>query len=205
MITIHGMLDSGNCYKPRLLAALLGIPFRHVEVSFLDGGTQRPEFRSKAPIGKVPLLELEDGRCLAESNAILMYLGEGSRFVPADRFDRASMLAWMFFEQYSHEPNVAVRRSLCRYPELGEAASPERWAATLAGGVKALAVMETRLSQADWLVAQGPTLADIALFAYTHVAPDGGFDLSETAGITRWLERVAALPGFQPLTWRPGG
>lgn len=203
MITIHGMLDSGNCYKPRLLAAMLGITFRHAEVSFLDGGTARAEFRAKTPIAKVPLLELEDGRCLPESNAILTFLGEGTRFVPTDRFERASMLAWMFFEQYSHEPNVAVRRSLCRYPALGQAASPERWAATLSGGRKALGVMETRLAKASWLVGEAPTLADIALYAYTHVASEGGFDLSETPGVQRWVERVPTLPGYRPMTWLP--
>ncbi|UOM35573.1 glutathione S-transferase family protein [Acuticoccus sp. I52.16.1] len=205
MITIHGMTDSGNCYKPRLLAALLEIPFRHNEVSFLDGGTRDPAFLAKTPNGKVPLLELEDGRTLPESNAILCYLAEGSRFVPADRFARAQMMSWLFFEQYSHEPHVAVRRSLVVYPQLAASATPERMAATLAGGRKALAVMEARLAVAHWLVDDAPTLADIALYAYTHLAPEGGFDLAETPGIARWLARVAALPRHRPLDWTPAG
>ena len=203
MITIHGMIDSGNCYKPRLLAALLGIPFRHNEVSFLDGGTQSTAFRQRTPIGKVPLLELEDGRFLPESNAILAYLGADSRFVPSERFANARMLSWMFFEQYSHEPHVAVRRSLLLYPQMASSATPERLSDTLAGGRRALAVMEEHLADADWLVGTGPTLADIALYAYTHRAGEGGFDLEETPGIGRWLARVEALPGYVPMTWQP--
>lgn len=203
MITIHGMADSGNCYKPRLLAALIGLPFRHNEVSFLDGGTARPAFRAMAPLGKVPVLQLDDGRALPESNAILTYLGDGTAFVPQDRFAHAEMLAWMFFEQYSHEPNVAVRRSLTVYPALAAAATPERMAATLEGGRKALGVMELRLAAHEWLVFDAPSLADIALYAYTHVATEGGFDLGETPGVARWVERVAALPGYRPMTWLP--
>ncbi|MBB4002350.1 glutathione S-transferase family protein [Aurantimonas endophytica] len=203
MITIHGMADSGNCYKPRLLMALLGRPFRHREVSWLDGGTASETFRRKTPIGKVPLLETEDGRFLPESNAILFYLGEGTKFVPAEAFERARMLAWMFFEQYSHEPSVAVRRSLLIYPEMADVATPERLAATLAGGHKALGVMEERLADDDWLVGNHPSLADIALYAYTHVADQGGFDLAAYPGIRAWLQRVAALDNYRPRTWLP--
>ncbi|MEC5290866.1 glutathione S-transferase family protein [Aurantimonas sp. C2-6-R+9] len=204
MITIHGMQDSGNCYKPRLLMALLGKPFHHVEVDSLDGSTRRPAFLALNPIAKVPVLELEDGRTLPESNAILAYLGEGSAFVPADPFERATMLSWMFFEQYSHEPNVAVRRSLLVYPSRKAQATPERLAETLDGGNKALAVMETALTQSNWLVGDAPTLADIALYAYTHVADQGGFDLAAYPGIRAWLSRIEALPGYQPMTWLPG-
>ncbi len=203
MITIHGMQDSGNCYKPRLLLALLGKPFRHVEVNSLDGSTQRPEFLALNPIAKVPVLELQDGRTLPESNAILAYLGEGSAFVPADRFERAQMLSWMFFEQYSHEPTVAVRRSLLVHPEMADVATPERLAATLDGGNKALAVMEGALAKADWLVGGAPSLADIALYAYTHRAAEGGFDLVDFPGIRAWLARIEALPGYRPLDWLP--
>ena len=203
MITIHGMADSGNCYKPRLLMALLGRPFRHSEVSWLDGETSSEAFRRKTPIGKVPLLETEDGRFLPESNAILAYLGEGTRFVPQDAFERARMLAWMFFEQYSHEPSVAVRRSLLVYPEMADVATPERLAATLAGGHKALAVMEERLSGHDWLVGDGPSLADIALYAYTHVADEGGFDLAAYPGIDAWLARLPGLENYRPRSWLP--
>lgn len=203
MITIYGMADSGNCYKPRLLMALLDRRFRHVEVSFLDGGTGSPDFLARNPNGKVPLLETADGRLLPESNAILAFLGDATEFVPADPFDRATMLAWMFFEQYSHEPNVAVRRSLLIYPRSEARTTPDELAATLAGGRKALGIMERRLAQADFLVTDRATLADIALYAYTHVAEDGGFDLSETPAVTRWLTRIAALPGYRPMGWLP--
>ncbi|RAI04246.1 glutathione S-transferase [Acuticoccus sediminis] len=203
MITIYGNWDSGNCYKPRLLAAFLGIPFRHVDVETLAGETQTTEFLAKSPIGKVPLMELEDGRYLPESNAMLCYLGAGTRFVPSDPYENARMLSWMFFEQYSHEPNIAVRRSLLVYPQLAARATPERLAATLEGGIKALDVMEGRLAGADWLVGDAPTLADVALFAYTHRADEAGFDLSRTPGIVRWIDRVAALPGYRAVTWLP--
>ena len=203
MITIYGMTDSGNCYKPRLLAAMLDVPFRHVEVSSLDGGTKRADYLAKTPIGKVPLLELEDGRLLPESNAILAYLGEGTRFIPADAFARTRMLSWMFFEQYSHEPQIVVRRSLMVYPELAASATPERLEATLQGGRKALAVMEERLGAANWLVGETVTLADIALYTYTHRAEEAGFDLSETPGVARWVDRVAGLPGYRPMAWVP--
>ena len=204
MLTIHGMADSGNCYKPRLLMALIGRPFRHVEVSSLDGGTRQPAFLAANPNGKVPLLELEDGRTLPESNAILCYLGDGTRFVPDDRFANAQMLGWMFFEQYSHEPQVAVRRSLLVYPQMRAAATPQRLADTLAGGHKALAVMEKRLGEAQWLVGDAPTLADIALYAYTHRAGEGGFELADYPGIRSWLARIGALPGYRPMAWLPG-
>ncbi|MEX6506594.1 glutathione S-transferase family protein [Jiella sp. M17.18] len=203
MVTIYGMSDSGNCYKPRLLIALLGRRFRHVEVSTIDGGTRQPGFLAKTPNGKVPLLELDDGRTLPESNAILAFLGEGSRFVPEDAFTRAEMLGWMFFEQYSHEPHVAVRRSLMIYPHLKDKATPGRLAETLAGGEKAFRVMEHRLSQADWLAGDRASLADIALYAYTHLGPQGGYDLQPYPGIRAWLGRVATLPGYRPITWLP--
>ncbi len=203
VITLYGMTDSGNCYKPRLLAAFLERPFRHVEVSPLDGGTRDPSFLAKSPNGKVPLLEIEDGRYLPESNAILCYIAEGTRFLPADPFERATVLAWLFFEQYSHEPNVAVRRSLLVYPQLAAKATPERLAATLAGGIKALAVMEQRLSKADWLAGGSPSVADIALYAYTHRAEEAGFDLAQTPGVARWLDRLASLPRYRDITWTP--
>ncbi|WP_102958890.1 glutathione S-transferase family protein [Mangrovicella endophytica] len=203
MITLYGMHSSGNCYKPRLLLALTGRPFRHVEVDSIDGSTKKPEWLAKNPNGMVPLLELEDGRRLPESNAILFYLGKGSSFVPQDPFERAEMLAWMFFEQYSHEPNIAVRRALHVYPERRAGATPERLAQTLEGGNKALGVMQQRLHERPFLVGDGPSLADIALYAYTHMADKGGFDLSAFPGITAWLKRIEHLPGFQPIDWLP--
>lgn len=199
MNTLYGMSDSGNCYKPRLLMALLDLPFRHVEVSTADGGTKQPGFLAKNPNGKVPLLELEDGRLLAESNAILCYLAEGTPYMPEDRYERALALQWMFFEQYSHEPHVAVRRSLLRYPHLAGDVTPERLAALLRQGNKALSVMEDRLLESPFMAGQAPSIADIALYAYTHCAEDGGFDLAGFSAITAWLERVRSLPGFRPM------
>jgi len=196
---LYGMIDSGNCYKPRLLMAKLGIPFAYVETSSRDGTTRRPEFLAKNPNGKVPLLELDDGRFLAESNAILLYLGEGTRFLPEDRYERALVYQWLFFEQYSHEPYVAVRRALMKYPERAAQATPERLASTLEGGNKALAVMEQRLSEAPFLAGDNLTVADIALYAYTHDAWNGGFDLDRFPQVSGWLGRVEADPGHIPM------
>lgn len=205
MIAVYGMTDSGNCYKPRLLLAKLGRPFRHVETSSRDGSTRRPEFLAKNPNGKVPLLELEDGRLLAESNAMLVYLGEGTRFVPADAYERALTMQWLFFEQYSHEPFIAVRRALLKYPERSSQATPERLQSTLEGGLKALGVMERQLERTPFLVGQAMTLADIALYAYTHEADVGGFDLGAFPAVSAWLARVAREPGHVPIGWLPDG
>jgi glutathione S-transferase len=205
MPTIHGMTDSGNCYKPRLLLALLGRPFRHVEVNSLDGGTRRPDYLAKNPNGKVPLLELEDGRLLAESNAILLYLAEDTAYLPSDPYDRALVHQWLFFEQYSHEPYVAVRRSLLLYPERAAQATPERLAGLLEGGNRALAVMERQLRQTTFIAGSHPTVADIALYAYTHDAATGGFDLAAFPAISAWLQHIAALTGYRPLGWTGQG
>ena len=199
MITIHGMHDSGNCYKPRLLMAKLGRPFRHVEVNSMDGSTHAPDFLAKNPNGKVPLLEMADGRLLAESNAMLLFLGEGTRFVPDDAFKRALVYQWLFFEQYSHEPYVAVRRSLMRYPQMADQAPPARMATLLERGNKALSVMDIRLSASPFLAGAAPSVADIALFAYTHCADEGGFVLEDFPAVCAWLDRVRALPGFRPM------
>ncbi|KQT45266.1 glutathione S-transferase [Aureimonas sp. Leaf454] len=205
MITIYGMQDSGNCYKPRLLCALAGIAFRHVEVSMLDGGTKRPDFLAMNPVGQVPLLELEDGRRLAESDAILWHLGETTPFVPADPFEKSQMLQWMFFEQNGHEMHVAGRRSLLVYPERRASATPERLEVALQRGTSALAVMEAHLETRRFFVGETPSLADIALFAYTHVADEGGFDLDALPAVTAWLTRIVELPGFRPMSWLPEG
>jgi glutathione S-transferase len=203
MITLYGSLDSGNCYKPRLLAAKLGQPFRHVEVNSRDGSTRTADFLAKNPNGKVPLMELEDGRLLWESNAMLLYLGEGTRFLPTDRYERGVVHQWLFFEQYSHEPYIAVRRALVRYSERKALATPERLAETLAGGNRALGVMETQLAKTRFIA--GPTLsvADIALFAYTQDAEYAGYDLGEFPAVVAWLDRIRADPGHRPMTWTP--
>ena len=203
MITLYGMGDSGNCYKPRLLLAKLGIAFRHVEVNSLDGSTRKPDFLAKNPNGKVPLLETEDGRHLAESNAMLLYLAEGTRFLPRDRFERALVYQWLFFEQYSHEPAVAVRRALLVYPERAHQRTPARLAETLEAGNKALGVMEDRLRAAHFFAGGALSVADIALYAYTHQAGRGGFDLGLFPAVSAWLKRVEADPGHVPVAWRP--
>ncbi|MBN9074791.1 MAG: glutathione S-transferase [Rhizobiales bacterium 65-79] len=205
MITLYGSLDSGNCYKPRLLAAKLGLPFRHVEVNSRDGSTRTAEFLAKNPNGKVPLMELDDGRLLSESNAMLFYLGEGTRFLPADRYERAVVCQWLFFEQYSHEPYIAVRRALIRYPERKALATPERMAETLATGNRALGVMETQLAKTPFIAGEAMSLADIALFAYTQDADYAGYDLGRFPAVAAWLERVRAEPGHVPLEWTPTG
>lgn len=205
MYALYSQQLSGNCYKPRLVMALLGVPFRLVEVSSYDGSTRKPEFLEKNPIGKVPLLEFEDGRRLAESNAMLLYFGEGTPYLPADRFERAKTYEWLFFEQYSHEPAIAVRRSILTAPERAHLRTRERLAQLLDSGNRALAVMERRLSGADWLVGEHYSVADIALYAYTHQANQGGFDLAAYPGVSVWLTRVAAQKGHVPIEWRPGG
>lgn len=202
MLTLYGHPDSGNCYKPRLLLAKLGRPFRNVDVNSVAGETRTPAFLAKNPNGKVPLLELEDGRLLAESNAMLLYLAEGTRFVPEDAYERALVYQWLFFEQYSHEPFIAVRRALTVYPERAAEATPEKMAATLAGGTKALGVMEAQLSKTAFLAGETLTVADIALFAYTQDAGKAGFDMSRFAHVDAWLDRVRADPGHVSLEWK---
>jgi len=200
MITLYQQHDSGNCYKVRLLLSHLGIAFRTVAVSSFDGSTRRPEFLAKNPIGKVPTIELEDGRFLAESNAILLHFAEGTRLLPADAYDRAKVYEWMFFEQYNHEPAIAVRRALSVYPERRAEATPARMAQLLEAGNRALAVLEHRLERADWLAGGAFSVADISLYAYTHMAGEGGYDLGGFPAIGRWLARVSALPGHIPIS-----
>ncbi|MDQ0996544.1 glutathione S-transferase [Phyllobacterium ifriqiyense] len=203
MPKLYSQIESGNCYKPRLLMAKLSLPFEHISMSSVDGSTRKPDFMAKNPNGKVPLLEFDDGRVLAESNAILLHLAEGSRFIPEDAYERALMYQWLFFEQYTHEPNIAVRRALLVYPERAKDATPERLAATLEGGNKALLVMENQLQKTPYLVGTNLTIADIALYAYTHEANQGGFDLSAYPSVAKWLSRVAGDEGHVPITWLP--
>ncbi|RLP25439.1 glutathione S-transferase family protein [Mesorhizobium sp. YM1C-6-2] len=201
--TIYGMTDSGNCYKPRLLMAKLGRPFRHVEVSSNDGGTRSEAFTAKNPNAMVPLLEFDDGRLLAESNAMLLHLGEGTRFLPKDAYERALAYQWLFFEQYSHEPYIAVRRALLTFPNRKKDATPERLQVTLERGNKALRVMEKRLGETPFFAGQSLSVADIALYAYTHVAGEGGFDLGDYPAVGVWLKRVESDPGHVPIGWLP--
>lgn len=203
--TLYSMQPSGNCYKVRLLLHQLGVPFRLVDTNAGKGETRTAEFLAMNPNGRVPLLVLPDGRLLSESGAMLLYLAEGTRFLPDDRYARAIAHQWMFFEQYDHEPQIAVARSWLGpwYPERHGKATAEQIAGWHDKGNRALAVMEHRLAKHDWLAGDAYSVADIALYAYTHVAHEGGFDLGRFPGVTRWLARVAQTPGYVPLDWRP--
>jgi glutathione S-transferase len=194
---VYGDLMSGNCYKVELLTSHLGLEHEWTHVDILAGETRTADFLAKSPNGKIPVLELPDGRCLAESNAILNYLARATSYLP-DAWLRAQVLQWQFFEQYSHEPYIAVRRYIARY--LGMPAERRaEFEAKHAGGMRALEVMEHRLANADYLVGDGPTIADLSLYAYTHVAHEGGFDVTPFTGITRWLRRLAAHPRHVPM------
>jgi glutathione S-transferase len=185
---------SGNCYKARLLLAHLGIEYERQTVDVVDRSGRGELLGDLNPAERVPTVVLDDGRSLAESGAILWFFGEGTRYVPADAYARAQVLQWMFFEQYDHEPAIAVARFWLAYSGRPEEFEPRR-AERTAAGYRALDAMERHLAARDWLVGDGMTLADIALYAYTHVADEGGFDLTGYTRIQRWLALVAAQPG----------
>ena len=195
-------LDSGNGYKARLLLAQLGLRYDWTDLAVDAGATRKPEFLKRNPNGRIPTLELDDGTNLPESNAILWYLAEGSLFVPSDRLGRAQTLQWMFFEQYSHEPYVATPRYIVKHlpaDHARRAELPHR----LATGRAALGVMNEHLKSRSFFVAERYTIADIALYAYTHVAHEGGHDLELYANVGSWLARVAAQPGHVGIYARP--
>ena len=198
MIRLYDNRLSGNGYKPRLLMAHLGLTYERIELDILTGETRTADFLALNPNGRIPLLQFEDGTCLAESNAILCYLAEGTRYLPAGRLDRARALQWLFFEQYSHEPNIAVARHWLQHVEMTDAQRAQL-PAKQDGGRAALAVMEQHLGGADWFGGEAMTVADIALYAYTHVAEEGGFDLAFYPNVTAWLARVAVEPGHVPM------
>lgn len=201
MLRLHDHLSSGNGYKVRLLLNQLGIPFERIEYDIDRGETRTPEFlESVNPNGRVPVLETEDGELLPESNAILCYLADGTPFLPDDRLGRAQALQWMFFEQYSHEPNIATPRYWITHDI--EMTDERRLALQTKRklGYEALGVMEGRLGRNDFLVADRYTLADIVLYAYTHVAGEGGFDLTGYSAVRAWIDRVAAQPDHIPIT-----
>jgi glutathione S-transferase len=200
MPVLHQMQLSGNCYKVRLAAQQLGIDLKLKDYGVHDGGTRKPDFLSKNANGRVPLLEFEDGRTLAESNAILWYLSEDTFLLPTDRWGRAEALQWMFFEQYSHEPYIAVARFwflLAPTDELEKRRHliPE-WHAR---GNAALGVMQNHLMRHDWFAGARYSIADIALYGYTHCAADGGFNLADYPAVGAWLKRVASQPKHVPL------
>jgi glutathione S-transferase len=190
---LYNSAVSGNCYKVRLLLAHLGLEVERREVDVVNRGS-REFLGGLNPARRVPTLVLDDGRPLAESNAILWYFGEGSRFVPDDRYARAQVLQWMFFEQYEHEPSIAVARFLLTYSGRPDFYERRREELTKRGG-RALEALEEGLHDRGWLVGDGMTLADLALYAYTHVAHEGGFKLDDYPAIRAWLARVAAEPG----------
>jgi glutathione S-transferase len=202
MPTLYDYLDSGNGYKIRLLMSQLGRHYRWQEIDIMQGGSRTPQFLAKNLNGRIPTFELDDGVCLAESNAILWYLAEGSRFIPEDRLARAQALQWMFFDQYSHEPYVATPRFIVKHlPEDSprRAELPDR----LARGRAALDVMNTHLKSNPFFAGGRYTIADIALYAYTHVAEEGIHDLTAYPQVNAWLERVASQPQYIPITYRP--
>ena len=187
---------SGNCYKVRLMLAHLGIRYEKVELSTVDRSNRREVLGDKNPDLRVPVLVLDDGRPLAESDAILFYLAEGTRYLPEDRFERAQVLQWCFYEQYSHEPHIAVARNWLHNLKSYD---PQKLEEKQKAGYKALDAMEAHLKQRTFFVGERYTIADIALYAYTHVAHEGGFDLSRHPAVRAWLDRVAAQPGHVPI------
>lgn len=199
MLRLYDFLPSGNGYKIRLLLTQMGMPFEIVDINILKGETHTPEFLSKNANGKIPVLEIEPGKYLAESNAILVYLSEYTEFLPYDRFLKAQVFQWMFFEQYSHEPFIATSRYwttiLGKADEYRVAIEQKR-----EPGYAALKVMENHLMSHNFFVGERYTIADIALFAYTHVADEGGFDLTQFPAIQAWIERVKAQPRYIKIT-----
>lgn len=198
MYCLYDFLPSGNGYKVRLLLTQLGIPFERIEMDILQGQTRTPEFLAKNPNGRIPVLEIEPGVYLAESNAILFYLGRDTELFPTDALEQATVMQWLFFEQYSHEPYIATSRFWLTHgmadqyrKELQQKVEP---------GYAALRVLEARLAEHPFLVGDRYSLADIALYAYTHVAHEGGFSLEDFPGIRTWIERVQAQPRHIPIT-----
>ncbi len=202
MLTLYSMPSSGNSYKVRLLLAKLGIPFNHIAAEYGSGVTTSDAFRAKNPNGKVPLIELEDGRLLAESNAILLYFGDGTRFVPQDKYARAKVHEWMFFEQNYHEGTIAVRAAILNYTHRAAQRTPETLAGLLESGHRVLGVMEAQLAKTPFIAGDVFSVADIALYAYTHSAgPRGGFEMERFPKINAWLKRCEEDAGHVPIEW----
>ncbi|HZP11905.1 MAG TPA: glutathione S-transferase family protein [Nevskiaceae bacterium] len=197
-VKLYGMTGSGNCWKPAALMRQLQVPFDWIEVDLLKGQSRSPEFLAKNANGKVPLLEVAPGQLLAESNAMLCYLADGTPYLPADRWQRAKVFEWLFFEQYSHEPYIATVRWWVHYLH-----KQDEWRDKIAEAMKkgyaALDVMEAQLQRTSFIAGNAYTIADIALYAYTHAAPQGGYDLKRYPAIGAWLDRVSAQPRFEPM------
>jgi glutathione S-transferase len=198
-VLLYNSAVSGNCYKVRLLLAHLGVEYETVELSVVDRSNRSEVLGDLNPAQRVPTIVLDDGRPLGESNAILWYFGDGTAYVPTDPYERAQVLQWQFFEQYQHEPAIAVARFLIAYSELPRDRYQERLPGLTKSGKIALAAMERHLDGREFLVGERYSIADISLYAYTHVADEGGFDLDPYPAIRGWLERVAAQPGHVPI------
>jgi glutathione S-transferase len=198
VLVLYDSPVSGNCYKVRLLLAHLGLAYERREVDVVDRSTRPELLGGLNPALRVPTLVLDDGRPLGESNAILWYFGDGTRFVPAERYERAQVLQWQFFEQYEHEPSLAVVRFWLAYSGQPEAYA-DRVESRRDAGYRALDAMEGHLAGRGWLVGDGMTIADISLYAYTHVAHEGGFELDGYPAVLSWLARVAGEPGHVPI------
>lgn len=203
MYTLYSMQRSGNSYKVRLALARLGIPYKLIEVDILQGESRTPEFLAMNPSGQVPLLEVAPGRHIAESNAILWYVAGGSRLAPEDRIERAEALQWMFFEQHSLEPNIGAAYFWLALIKGGRELQSHALEDWMENGYRALGVMEKHLSDRRFFVAGHFTIADIALYAYTHLAEQCDYDLARFPAIRAWLARVEAEPGYVPMAWQP--
>ena len=203
MIRLYDYLESGNGYKIRLLLTQLGVPFERIELNITKGETRTPEFLRKFPNGRIPAVELDDGRHLFESNAIVLYFAEGTPFMPADRFQRAQVFQWLFFEQYSHEPYIASVRYLVMHPDVPDLRRAILETMMRPRGYDALGVMEGHLKSREWFVGDSYSIADIALYAYTHVAQECDYDLAPFPAIRAWLDRVAHEPDHVSMAFRP--
>ncbi len=203
MHTLYSMPSSGNSYKPRLLLAHLQIPFTHIAMDANDGSTRTPEYRAKNPNGKIPLLQLPDGRYLAESNAILLHLAEGTKLLPKDPYERALCYQWLFFEQYSHEPAIAVRLSNILHAENRPDVTDKQMQTLLEKGNHALAVMEAQLAKTPFMSGETFSVADISLYGYSHSAARAGYDLTGFPNIAKWLKRVSQQRGHVTIDWLP--
>jgi len=199
MLTVYSNQLSGNCYKVRLLLTQLGIPFKVVEVDVVKGEQRTPEYKAKNPNAKVPMVEMENGEFLPESGAILYYFAQNTPLWPLDPLSQTRVLQWMFFEQYSHEPFIAVARFWVHYLK-AEEKYKEQLVEKRKGGNRALAVMDGHLRDRSYFVGERYSIADIALYAYTHVAPDGGISLEPYPAIGEWMKRVEAQPRHIPIT-----
>lgn len=192
---VYGDLQSGNCLKVKLLLSFLNIQHDWQHINILNKETQTSEFLSLNPNGKIPTVVFDDGQVLCESNAILSYFAEGTPYLPTDRYQKAKVYEWLFFEQYSHEPYIAVARFIQKYQGMPEHRF-EEYQSLQSGGHKALQIMEQQLSQSAFLVGNSISIADIALYAYTHVAHEGGFDLTGYPNIERWIDAIASMEGY---------